>query len=216
MTSVSVSDVKTWPSACEPLLDRQVVLDDAVVDHDEVRRSRRCGDGRSRRSGRPWVAQRVWPMPMRPSSGRSRRRPSSTLMRPAARRICSPAGAASTRHARGVVAAVLEPLEPFERRCRPRPCPRCIRRSRTWALLLRASGASCASACAPPSPRASSCRRARHRERAGRHVLGDHRAGRHVGALADRDGRHEARVGPDERAVADRPSRACRRRRSCT
>ena len=40
--------------------------------------------------GRPWVAHRVWPMPMLPRSGRSRRSPSSTLIRPAARRIWRP------------------------------------------------------------------------------------------------------------------------------
>src|SRR5262245_55813270 len=47
-------------------------------------------------------------------------------------------------------------------------------------------------------------RRALHGERARRHVPGDHGAGRHVRALADGDGRHEARVGPHERPVADR------------
>src|SRR5439155_8522 len=37
-----------------------------------------------------------------------------------------------------------------------------------------------------------------------RHVLRDGRGGADVGALADREEGHEARVGADERAVADR------------
>src|SRR3989441_11483369 len=41
------------------------------------------------------------------------------------------------------------------------------------------------------------------RERAGWNVLGDRRAGADVGALADRERSHEARVGADERVVAD-------------
>ena len=39
--------------------------------------------------GRPWVAQRVWPMPSEPVSGRSPRTASSILIRPAARRTWS-------------------------------------------------------------------------------------------------------------------------------
>ena len=48
-----------------------------------------------------------------PSTGCSRRSASRFLMRPAARRICSPSGA-EHRDARRVIAAVLERLEPVE------------------------------------------------------------------------------------------------------
>ena len=55
----------------EALLDLEVVLDDPVVDDHQraaavgVRVGVLLG-------GRPWVAQRVWPMPSAPASGRSR------------------------------------------------------------------------------------------------------------------------------------------------
>src|SRR3972149_2633693 len=42
-----------------------------------------------------------------------------------------------------------------------------------------------------------------HSQRPGRDALGDHRARAHVGPRPDGDGRHEARVGADERAGAD-------------
>src|SRR2546425_10049284 len=42
-----------------------------------------------------------------------------------------------------------------------------------------------------------------HRQGAGRHILRDRRARADVGALADGDRRHQARVGPDEGAVVD-------------
>ena len=42
-----------------------------------------------------------------------------------------------------------------------------------------------------------------HAQRTGRHVLDDHRTGRGVGAVADRDRRHEHVVGPGPGVVAD-------------
>ena len=36
MTSVSVSVMNLWPSFCKLLLQREVVLDDAVVDDDDI------------------------------------------------------------------------------------------------------------------------------------------------------------------------------------
>ena len=36
MTSVSVSVLNSWPSACELVLQRQIVFDDAVVHHHDV------------------------------------------------------------------------------------------------------------------------------------------------------------------------------------
>src|SRR3989304_4446847 len=79
--------------------------------------------------GRPWVAQRVCPIPSEPATGRSRRVPSSGRGGPGAgRRPRAPPGAPEApggpphlepalvqpRDAGGVVAAVLEPLEPFD------------------------------------------------------------------------------------------------------
>ena len=46
----------------ELVLEREVVFDDAVVDDDERPVQSRCGWAFSS-VGRPWVAQRVWPMP---------------------------------------------------------------------------------------------------------------------------------------------------------
>ena len=47
-----------------------VVLDDAVVDQGQLPGAVRRGDGRWPRSGRPWVAHRVWPMPADGPAGR--------------------------------------------------------------------------------------------------------------------------------------------------
>ena len=66
MTSLSVSDRKTWPRALSELPEVAVVLDDAVVDGDDVSGRRSGAGGRCVSDGLPWVAQRVWPRPVVP------------------------------------------------------------------------------------------------------------------------------------------------------
>ena len=91
-------------------LELEVVLDDAVVDDDEPPLQSWCGWAFSS-VGRPWVAQRVWPMPQCPVSGLAAPAPprGSTSL-PAQRRLSSCA-AAHDGHAGRVVAAVLEAPE---------------------------------------------------------------------------------------------------------
>ena len=62
--SVSVSDGNVAPGRLEPRPQREVVLDDAVVDHRRPAPAL-CGWAFSS-DGRPCVAQRVWPMPIVP------------------------------------------------------------------------------------------------------------------------------------------------------
>ena len=72
----------------ELLLEREVVLDDAVVDDGHATRS----DVRVRvlvSLGRPWVAQRVWPMPVFPWGGSAKRRASRFFSLPVARTTLS-------------------------------------------------------------------------------------------------------------------------------
>ena len=68
--------------------------------------------------GRPWVAQRVWPMPTVPFGISAATLPSRFFSLPVARTTVSDV-AVEHRHARRVIAAVLEPLEPAHqhRRC---------------------------------------------------------------------------------------------------
>ena len=113
MTSVSVSERNVWPVGAQPLLELEVVLDDAVVDDHHVPGiGVRVGVllGRAAVGGPARVAD----ADACPSSGRSRRTPS---------RIFDPAGGAPhverrRRRDHGdagrVVAAVLEPLEPVD------------------------------------------------------------------------------------------------------
>ena len=133
MTSVSVSERKTWPFRLQLGPQLEVVLDDPVVDH--ARRGlRRGAGGRSPRDGRPWVAQRVCPMPM-PRGGD--RLPLEAVLevgelaRRAAHVRSSPPS--RTRDAGRVVAAVLEPPQPLDQDRRGvRGCRR-SRRCRTWS-----------------------------------------------------------------------------------
>ena len=69
--------------------------------------------------GRPWVAQRVWPMPMVPASG-SR---ASLRLEIAQLALGAPAGelaALQRGHAGGIIAAVFQPLERIDERARDR------------------------------------------------------------------------------------------------
>ena len=60
--------------------------------------------------GLPWVAQRVWPMPIVPASGSRARRVPSVASLPSARRRAERA-VLERRDAGGVIAAIFEPLE---------------------------------------------------------------------------------------------------------
>ena len=63
--------------------------------------------------GRPWVAQRVWPMPKVPWMGLSAMTVSRLRSLPGARRSSRPCGAAGDGDAGGVVAAVFEAAKAF-------------------------------------------------------------------------------------------------------
>ena len=69
--------------------------------------------------GLPWVAQRVWPMPMVPASGSRCSRASRLRSLPSARRRVS-APRFERGDAGGIVAAVFEPLERIDELARDR------------------------------------------------------------------------------------------------
>ena len=69
--------------------------------------------------GRPWVAQRVWPMPMVPCSGSLASRVSRLRSLPSARRRVS-APCSERRDAGGIIAAVFEALERIDQLRRDR------------------------------------------------------------------------------------------------
>ena len=68
----------------EPLLDDGVVLDDAVVHQGKVARGRQGAGGRWPCEGSPWVAQRVWAMPVCPARSCPAAARSSSLTLPVA------------------------------------------------------------------------------------------------------------------------------------
>ncbi len=80
----------------EGVFEGDVVFDDAVVDDDEGAGAVAVGGGRSLRWGRPWVAQRVWPMPKEPSMGDSAMTASRLRSLPGARRRARPSGPPAT------------------------------------------------------------------------------------------------------------------------
>ena len=88
--------------------------------------------------GPPWVAQRVWPMPVWPSSRPMSARSSSEDAELAgALAGLEPARVVDDRDAGGVVAAVLQPLQ-TRRGARRSRCPgRRIPRFHTWARFYR-------------------------------------------------------------------------------
>ena len=71
----------------ELVLELAEILDDAVVDDGELLGRVRVGV--ASRSGRPWVAQRVWPMPIAPASGAFESLTSRLPSLPSARRRSS-------------------------------------------------------------------------------------------------------------------------------
>ena len=147
--------------------------------------------------GRPWVAQRVCPMPMCPVH-RALAQQAFEHLDAAGRAPDLESLGPQHGHAGRVVAAVLEALEPLhddaDRVLVADVADDAAHGVSPWLSRV--------SSCGRPSPRALLAR-AGDGQRPGRHVLGDHRARAHVGALPDGDGRHEARVGADERAGAD-------------
>src|ERR1700733_10571463 len=72
--------------------------------------------------GLPCVAQRVWPMPIAPSSGAAASFASRFLSLPSARRR-SQLAVLKRRYAGGIVAAIFEPLQRIDNRARDRPGP---------------------------------------------------------------------------------------------
>ena len=158
--------------------------------------------------GRPWVAQRVWPIPKAPAM----RLRAQALLEVLELAHGAPAVQLAVLHhgdARGVIAAVLEaaqaldddrhrlprsdvaddpahsisPFAPCRRRC----CRcRCARRPRM------------------AQPGFITCRARPEGQRPRGHVLGDGAARRHVGAFAHRDRRHQRAVAADEGPGLDR------------
>ena len=195
-------------------LERQVVLDDPVVDDHDLARGSPGAGGRS-----PRWAGRGWPSACarcrrRPPSGSARRLSSRLQSLPTERRRCS-APFAHHRHARrsrsrGTPAGAAPRRSPG-----PRPAPRRSRRCRTCrvspsgALRDRRRRASRGRFAARLLPRpaaqpALTTWRARPRASApGGHVLGDGAARADVGALAHRDRRHQRGVAADEGAGLD-------------
>jgi hypothetical protein len=107
---VSVSDSKATRLGLELGAQLAEVLDDAVVHHRDG--PARCGWALVS-VGAPWVAQRVWPMPVLPRIGSRTSRSESAMSLPTGAAPVEPA-----RRARGdagaVVAAVFEPLQRLE------------------------------------------------------------------------------------------------------
>ena len=65
MHSVSVSDANVWPGLLQPRAQPVEVLDDAVVDHGDPAGAIQVRVGVAS-VGAPWVAHRVWPIPVVP------------------------------------------------------------------------------------------------------------------------------------------------------
>ena len=91
MTSVSVSDVNAWPEASSPSR-RSAKLSVMPLWTITTRPDpSRCGCALASVAA-PWVAQRVWPMPVVPSTGAAFTRASRSCRRPARRRTLTPSG----------------------------------------------------------------------------------------------------------------------------
>ena len=114
-TSVSVSERNSTPSASSSALSTREVLDDAVVDHGEPAAARGAG-GRWRRSGAPWVAQRVCPIAaVAPGSGCASSSPTRLASLPAFFAVASPPPSGGHQRDPGrVVAAVLQPAQALQ------------------------------------------------------------------------------------------------------
>ena len=82
--------------------------------------------------GAPWVAQRVWPMPICPVEGVSASRRWRLSMRPADLVSVEAVGGEEGGDAGAVVAAVLEAAKPVDEDTRQRHEVQRIRRFRTW------------------------------------------------------------------------------------
>ena len=104
------------PSAISSSCSSAKVLDDAVVDHGHA--AGRHADGHWSRSGAPWVAQRVWPMPISAGQrlgGQPRPRDCAACPRRGGGRCCRPRGwRRRPSHSRDIPAAAAP------RRCRRR------------------------------------------------------------------------------------------------
>ena len=97
----------------ERVLEREVVLDDAVV-HDDERSGAVAVRGWAFSSvGRPWVAQRVWPMPKVPWMGDFSMTASRLRSLPGRAAEFELGRAAADGDAGGVVAAVFEAAKTF-------------------------------------------------------------------------------------------------------
>ena len=177
------------------------ILDDAVMHH--ARRARRHAGWALVSVGAPCVAQRVWPMPVRPGSGWLRSTSASLVSLPGERRR-SIWPSDQRGDAGGVIAAIFQPLQRFQNDGRR------VSRARNadnaahlFASLWRLFRPSCGRGISPPSREFRFCSPRVTASASGVDILGDDRARAGDRAVADLHRRDQRGVRADERARAD-------------